>query len=219
MILQRINFKNILLALKYRVRKTQWVFVLRRWRAKKVLIKWYFNRQSGPVPHEVKEKILFIYAQKFACQTLVETGTYLGEMVAAAKKRFRKIYSIELSPDLFAEAKEMFKKYGHITILQGDSGEVLKNLVPRLSGSCLFWLDGHFSGGLTAQGASDTPIMQELEAIFSGHLPKAVILIDDASCFPGRDGYPTLPMLKAYIHAKRPVAKIEIKHNIICVVA
>ena len=36
------------------------------------------------------------YGEKFGLKALVETGTYYGEMVAATKHYFDRIYSIEL---------------------------------------------------------------------------------------------------------------------------
>ena len=66
-----------------------------------------------------------------------------------------------------------------MTLIQGDSGVELGNLVGKLSGPALFWLDGHYSEGETAQGPKDTPIFEELEHIFSARRDGDVILIDE----------------------------------------
>jgi hypothetical protein len=67
----------------------------------------------------------------------------------------------------------------------------------------LFWLDGHYSGGETARGAQGSPIIAELETVFSRKLDD-VVLIDDIRCFTGFDGYPSLADLKALVAARRP---------------
>jgi hypothetical protein len=47
-------------------------------------------------------------------------------------------------------------------------------------------LDGRYSEGCTARGETNTPILQELEAIFA-FCPIWVVLIDDARHFDGTD--------------------------------
>jgi hypothetical protein len=59
----------------------------------------------------------------------------------------------------------------------------------------LFWLDGHYSAGITARGDIATPISLELEAILSHPVKSHVILIDDARDFTGKDSYPFLDNL------------------------
>src|SRR2546425_6234629 len=53
---------------------------------------------------------LFPYTTLFRSQIFVETGTYRGDMVEAMKPLFHKIYSIELSDALFAEAQRRDRK-------------------------------------------------------------------------------------------------------------
>jgi hypothetical protein len=132
------------------------------------------------------------YGRRFKARTLVESGTYLGEMIEAASKSFERVYSIELDRALHARAVLRLGHIGHVSLLSGDSGEILGGLLPRLDGPCLFWLDGHFSGGATARGREDSPIKRELEQIAAAGRVGDVILIDDARCFDGRNGYPTV---------------------------
>jgi hypothetical protein len=49
----------------------------------------------------------------------------------------------------------------------------------------LFWLDGHFCGGVSAHGDKGTPILEELNLILSHRVKEHVILIDDARLFNG----------------------------------
>ncbi len=151
----------------------------------------------------LKSELLQELQSVFDLQTFVESGTYLGNTVAQAEPIFKKIYSIELSPQLARQAKYKFRKQKKITILCGDSGEILHSLLPTLDTKILFYLDGHYSGGTTAQGSLNTPVMEELAAICDCHISDGIILIDDIrgfqdSLYPEKivntalEGYPDL---------------------------
>lgn len=58
-----------------------------------------------PPPHLIKQETVKEYAHKFSIDILIETGTYLGDMVFAMKDVFSQIYSIELDSDLCMKAK------------------------------------------------------------------------------------------------------------------
>ena len=72
------------------------VSTLRSWQQKKSLNEWKSNGCPDPTPHIVKQMTIKEYHEKYKYEILVETGTYLGDMVEAQKKRFKKVYSIEL---------------------------------------------------------------------------------------------------------------------------
>ena len=136
-------------------------------------------------------------------------------MVEAQKKNFKNVISIELDTALFEAARERFKKDKNVTILQGDSGKVLPGVMEQITAPAIFWLDGHYSEGVTAKGAKECPIFEELGAIFSAAPLHHILLIDDARCFTGMRDYPTFEELKKYILNKNTKYQIEIKHDII----
>ncbi len=177
---------------------------------------WLRNGRPLPVPHLVKQMAVRQYARKHELRTLVETGTFHGDMINAVKTEFDIMYSIELDMALFEKARLRFKRDGRVIILQGNSGEVLESLLSDLNAPCLFWLDSHYSGGYTARGNLDTPIYKELNLI----LPRAfgerrdVILIDDAREFTGEKDYPKIETLKA-LAVKHGFQKLDIKNDII----
>lgn len=70
----------------------------------------------------------------------------MGKMVEAQKRRFKKIFSIELWLDLYKKAVERFKKDKNVTIIHGDSGEVLRDLMKSVYVPTIFWLDGIILG-------------------------------------------------------------------------
>ena len=167
-----------------------------------------------PTPLQ-KQQIVKEYAEKFSMDILIETGTYTGDMVFAAKDTFNRIYSIEIDNDLYEHAKQRFSEYKYITIIKGDSSEELPKILADINQNCLFWLDGHYSGGVTSKGSFDTPIMIELKCIFEHQIYEHIILIDDARCFNGLNDYPKLKDLKNYILKKHPNWIFEVKDDII----
>ena len=80
---------------------------------------------------------------------------------------------------------------------------------------CLFWLDGHYSEGITAKGQLNTPILAELNHILNHSIKDHVILIDDARCFNGLDDYPTIDELKKIIVDKKPALQFSVADDII----
>lgn len=183
---------------------------------RKALDAWIKAGQPLPTPHVAKQQIINEYKESSGFKTLIETGTYMGDMVEAQKRNFNKIISIELSQDLFEAAKNRFSKDSHVLIMQGDSGKVLKHAVADLKEPAIFWLDGHYSSGITAKGDKDCPIYEELDAIFSTSIRNHILLIDDARCFNGSGDYPSLEALTSFIDSKNPGYKREVKNDIIC---
>ena len=129
-------------------------------------------------------------------RVLVETGTFLGDMMEAQRRSFDRVYSIELHPKLAADAQMRFAAFPNVTIVQGDSGTALPAVLKEINQRAVFWLDGHWSDGITARGSKDTPILAELEAIAHSGARDSVILIDDARCFTGEGDYPTIDVMR-----------------------
>lgn len=186
-----------------------------RARNERDLLDWEASGKPVPPPHIVKQRTVKDYARRFSLNTLIETGTYLGDMIDATKDVFTKSFSIELDQKLYEQAKQRFCGDKSISIIQGDSGEVLPDILAGIDIPCLFWLDGHYSGDITARGGVDTPIMEELEHILNHAVAGHVILIDDARCFVGENSYPTIDELKARILQRRPNWIFEAENDII----
>jgi len=177
---------------------------------------WYWKLRGEPrrIPHIIKQRTVLEYAQAFALTTLIETGTYYGEMIAAVVERFHKIYSIELDPELAKRARQRFHKYSQVEIIAGDSQAVVPQLLQRLNERCLFWLDAGYCGWGGGIG-NPNRLGSEFSAILSDRIPDHVILMDDADGINGEGGSPTLPELIALIESSYPKRCIEVAHNII----
>jgi hypothetical protein len=176
--------------------------------------KWQRDGCPLPPPPQVKHATIKEYGKRFRLDVLVETGTYLGDTIAATKKHFAEIYSIELSRDLHERAKQRFVGESKVHLLLGDSGDILKAILSATTRIPLFWLDAHYSAGCTARGVLDTPILKELETIFA-LCPDSVVLIDDARCFDGTNSYPTLAELRKQVAERAPHWVFHVKHDII----
>jgi hypothetical protein len=105
-----------------------------------------------------------------------------------------------------------------VTVVAGTSEAILPTLLAQVSGNVSFWLDGHFSAGLTHKGPTDTPILAELAAIEErAHaFSDLTVFIDDVRCFdptqPEYVDYPARSTLVAW--ADRMALSWTIEHDI-----
>ncbi|MDO8589678.1 MAG: hypothetical protein Q7R69_00160 [bacterium] len=130
---------------------------------------------------ERKVEILLSYKGKK--NIFVETGTNRGDTIAAMKDSFREIYSIELDPTLYNQAVAMFASARNIHLYHGDSGEKIYEVMAEVKEPALIWLDAHGS----PFNLDNSPVRQELDAVFSHPVKGHDVLIDDARHFTVRD--------------------------------
>jgi hypothetical protein len=174
------------------------------------------RKPEGPFPHLLKQSTVRHFAAASGARVFVETGTYYGIMLQACLGYFDRLISIELEPHFFLRAKKIFKRYSNVTLLHGDSAELLPELLATIRCPCLFWLDAHYSGGLSAKAKLETPIRRELEAILS-HSHRHTILIDDANSFDGTHDYPEATWIEN--SARKRGYAVSISDNIIRITA
>lgn len=163
------------------------------------VFEWEHNGFTAPSPDVVKRSVLLRLI--VSGQHFVETGTYKGGTTRALHAAGYEVTTIEVHKPLYDEHSPQLKQLGIICLL-GDSGKVFQELLPSLKGKdVFFWLDGHFSAGITGMGDSETPIAEELEQINKNLLPSEhniTIAIDDFRCFPqdgGQSDYPSRAFL------------------------
>lgn len=191
--------------------------LLRR-RGRREVAAWQRAGRPVPPPPAAKHENLRACARKYGLRVLVETGTYRGDTIQALRNDFARIYSIELSPALFAQAQDRFRSAPNVELIHGDSGEKLADLMRRLDQPALFWLDGHYSAGITAKGDKITPIFEELGHIFSAPPRPHAIVIDDARLFGTDPGYPTLEELIRFVRAHGPNVDVSVQDDGILIV-
>ena len=171
---------------------------------------WWWKLRGEPrrIPHLVKQRAVIQYARAFGLTTLVEAGTYYGEMIAAVAPRFRRIYSIEIDERLAGLAQARFRKLPQVTVLHADSQTAVPKLASELNEPSLWWLDAGYCGWAGAAGRTDR-LSGEMEAILAAPVEGHVILMDDA------DGVVGLEELLKAAQARYPERQVEVAHNII----
>ena len=184
------------------------------WR-EKVYKQWIIDGEPLPPPHAVKQRIIYELHKKYRISILVETGTFMGDMLEAQKRTFKKLYSVELSEELYNNAKKRFIYERKITLVQGDSSTKLKEIAEKLNVRTIFWLDGHYSGEGTALGDLECPIFAEIDGVFSSKIKNHIILVDDERCFTGFNSYPTKEELLQYIHKYNKNYTLRISNDVI----
>jgi hypothetical protein len=153
----------------------------------------------------------------------IETGTYRGGSARLLADIFPSVTTIELSPELHEEALERLADAPAVRCVQGDSREVLPQLVDPAAPT-LYWLDGHWSGGPTAGAESECPVLAEIGHIANGH-PDDCLLIDDARLFvasppPPHDPaqWPSLVELFDAVRASRHDVHVTIVADVVIAV-
>jgi hypothetical protein len=112
----------------------------------------------------------------------IETGTLMATTTLALEPYFDKIYTIEFSEKYYNIAKNNYRG-NKINFIKGDSSVIFEELLPTITDKCVFFLDGHWSGGDTGHSNKDCPLDEEITHI--NHLFKhdAIIIIDDFRLF------------------------------------
>ena len=191
---------KIIFQLKQAIKKTiffELVVIIRRW------VRGYGDLKARVAEniyeyspsHEVIRRL----AIKHGITVFVETGTFIGNTLLGLKDSFEQLFSIELDRGIYELAKARLCNLEHIKIFHGDSSKVLPEILNDLKTPALFWLDAHYSSGVTAKGDLQTPIMRELKAIFAHSSKQHCILIDDVKDFNGLNDYPDVDNLLSFI--------------------
>jgi hypothetical protein len=96
-----------------------------------------------------------------------------------------------------------------VTVLQGHSADLLSK-IGSADTPTLYFLDGHWSAGITEGTGDECPVLEELAAIGTGH-PDDCVVIDDARMFtsappPPLDPaqWPTIVEVFDAIRSERP---------------
>ncbi len=168
------------------------------------LIKWQeIYNFSEPFPTFIKKKVLKEYSS--SSTIWVETGTLVGDTAKYLSKIAKFVYTIEPSEKYYNLSVKNLKNYENIKIYNATSENKLNDILEIIkpNSDVCFWLDGHWSGGDTFKGETDTPILSELETIkrYLNKFSKLNILIDDFRIFDignNVDIYPSKEVLIEY---------------------
>ena len=114
-------------------------------------------------------------------KVFIETGSFKGDGIQRAiDAGFERIISIEYTPSYYDICVERFKENKNVTIIQGDSVEVLPSILKDIKEGITFWLDAHYSETSTLFPNKWCPLMEEIPVIVD-HAKKYndTVLIDD----------------------------------------
>lgn len=121
-------------------------------------------------------------AYKKGCHYFIETGTYKGYGIDAAKDvGFERYYSAEYLTSLYEECLEKFKDTDDVFLYNGSSEDCLEVIMKDVDKKSLFWLDAHDSFG-TGGGV---PTFKELEVLEKHSIKNHTLLIDDIPLYFG----------------------------------
>lgn len=164
---------------------------------------WKHHGFPLPCPKTIKDSVLLRHNLPDA--VWVETGTYQGETTQLLSKVSSFVYTIEPEPTLYSNAVAKFEGNSRVTVINDISENALPLLLPELSGNICFWLDGHFSGGVTYAGPNDTPLVYELAHIekFLKRFQAVTILIDDIRLCGRKHAYGDYPSLDFLVNWSR----------------
>ena len=133
----------------------------------------------------IPENLAIFLNEKHNAKYFVETGTYIGSTASWASNFFKKVVTIDISEELYAQTKKKYKDIQNIQFLFGNSVDLLTGIITQLNSiliddeKILFWLDAHYSGGITGGKNIKCPLLKELELILTLNF-NSIILIDDA---------------------------------------
>ena len=94
---------------------------------------WVLRGKPVRSPHLLKQMTVVAYGRKHQLLTLVETGTYHGEMVNAVLGHFDRIYSIQLNPEWADFARRRFAQHPEVHIVQGSSQEKVAEVLAEMN--------------------------------------------------------------------------------------
>jgi len=130
----------------------------------------------------------------------IETGAYCGDGIRHVLNNYDYIHSIELSNKWYDHNFKLFENNKNVKLYLGDSKKILPELLNKINEPVTIYLDAHYSGGSTAFGEEETPLLFELE-VLKNRKYNDIIIIDDCrllgksgtcGCGPEHPIYPTM---------------------------
>lgn len=116
-------------------------------------------------------------------KVFVETGTLNGDTALSVAPLFEQVRTIEVDRGLQKHAAKRCSIYPAITVHRGDSGQILGEIISPIREPICFYLDAHYSGGVTGRShINDVPLYRELYHVAQHDYPD-IIIIDDLDYF------------------------------------
>jgi hypothetical protein len=124
--------------------------------------------------------------EEFKNYYFVETGTYKGDGVKLAlRAQFPSIHSVEIDHILTVAVRDLFKSNYNVFIYEGDSSQILYDIIKNFDKPITFWIDAHKMRP-PVDSKKNTSVLEDLEQIKRHHIKTHTILIDDINCCRSR---------------------------------
>jgi len=136
----------------------------------------------GKVHLGIPSALALALKKHFPIRTFVETGTYMGSTALWAASHFEQVITIENSQQIYEQTLATHGHIANIQFLFGNSKDVLKQVIPTIESPTLFWLDGHWSGGITYGKDDQCPLLEEITILNTSPI-NHFLLIDDARLY------------------------------------
>lgn len=176
---------------------------------------WRLARGELTNPHSYLKFIhLNALRRKCGADVIVETGTYRGVTAARCARVFKKVYTIELDPDLAREATRFLAPRRNVEVICGDAVNELSTVFEsRDVASAVVFLDGHYSGGVTATTDIPEPALEELNLLLRYKAQVGAILIDDFRSFGLEKDFPSKAQLVETAEKLYPEFSLSIQYD------
>lgn len=118
--------------------------------------------------------------------TFVETGTAEGNSVRSVSRYFDKVFTVEISEVLFNQVNPYLQQYENVEHVFGDSLIEVPKFLESLGEDekVFFWLDAHWSQGLSSKNHLDCPLIEECKMIDQTYKSDiGLVVIDDLRLF------------------------------------
>lgn len=145
----------------------------------------------------------------------IETGSLFGDGIQIAiESGFKKIISFEVEKSLYEHCVNRYKDNPDVEIIFGDSIiEMPKFLDINKNTSFTYWLDRHWSGGITGCGIKEYPIIEELHFILQREVKNELIYIDDMRLLRSYSDDINLNKIKDICLSYKPNCKITFESS------
>lgn len=180
--------------------------------ALRVLAARDYDRGRVSVPSErAKRRHLLSLFEAGGHRVFVESGTYLGGTVAFFMPIAERVVSVEVDRPLYERAARRFAGQPNVEIVFGDALDEIPRIIGELDSPPLVWLDGHFSAGVTGQGAEEEPAGTIIQRLGEHGVPAGTTLvIDDIRLFGTTPGFPPLAEVVVMLGEYFPGARISV---------
>lgn len=176
---------------------------------------WKKSGWQTPPIYSIRRAMILSEAIRIDAKALVETGTFLGDTSWHFRNTFSRIHTIEVEPKLADLARRRFANASTVSSHEGDSSILLATICEDIATPCLFFLDGHYSGGVTGLSEKECPVIEELDAIFANMRFPFSILIDDARLFGTHGNYPDLDQIRECLVRNGSAHSIRVENDAI----